>query len=139
MKPQLLERQGDTHRNATFETGVIAMTKLSFSNQPLLQLLSREEIEAIHLASLKILEEVGVMIQSEEALKIVANAGADVDATRKIARIPQHLVKESLVKAPSTIRLYSRDGKSDLLLEGNRVTYNPGSTAYYLLLSLIHI
>jgi len=133
MEPQLLERQGDALRNARFETGVIAMTKLSFSNQPLLQLLSRDEIEVIHLASLKILEEVGVMIQSEEALKIVANAGADVDANRRIARIPQHLVKESLVKAPSTIRLYSRDGKHDLLLEGNRVTYNPGSTAYYLL------
>jgi len=109
------------------------MTKLSFANQPMLQLLSRDEIEAIHLASLKILEEVGVMIQSDETLKIVANAGADVDATGKIARIPQHLVKESLVKAPSTIKLYSRDGKHDLLLEGNRVTYNPGSAAYYLL------
>jgi trimethylamine--corrinoid protein Co-methyltransferase len=42
-------------------------------------------------------------------------------------------VKESLVKAPSTIRLYSRDGKHDILLEGNRVHYDPGSAALYLL------
>ncbi len=109
------------------------MTKLSFSNQPTLQLLSREQIETIHLASLKILEEVGVMIQSDRALKLVADAGADIDATGKIARIPQHLVKESLVSAPSTIRLYSRDGKHDLLLEGNRVHFDPGSAALYLL------
>jgi trimethylamine--corrinoid protein Co-methyltransferase len=106
---------------------------MSFSSQPLLQLLSREEIETIHLSSLKVLEEVGVMIQSDAALKLVADAGVDVDATKKIARIPQHLVKESLVKAPSTIRLYSRDGKHDILLEGNRVHYDPGSAALYLL------
>ena len=73
------------------------------------------------------------MIQSDNALKLVADAGADVDATRRIARIPQHLAKEALVKAPSTIRLYSRDGKHDLLLEGNRVHYDPGSAALYLL------
>lgn len=109
------------------------MTKMSFSSQPLLQLLSREEIETIHLSSLQVLEEVGVMIQSDAALKLVADAGVDVDASKKIARIPQHLVKESLVKAPSTIRLYSRDGKHDILLEGNRVHYDPGSAALYLL------
>jgi len=73
------------------------------------------------------------MIQSDAALKLVADAGVDVDASKKIARIPQHLVKESLVKAPSTIRLYSRDGKHDILLEGNRVHYDPGSAALYLL------
>ena len=109
------------------------MAKLSFSGQPALRLLSSEEIETIHLSSLKVLEELGVMIQSDNALKLVADAGADVDATRRIARIPQHLAKEALVKAPSTIRLYSRDGKHDLLLEGNRVHYDPGSAALYLL------
>ena len=114
------------------------MVKMSFSGQPALRLLSNEEIEIIHLSSLKILEEVGVMIQRENALKLVADAGADIDETKKIARIPQHLVKESLVKAPSTIRLYSRDGKHDLLLEGNRVHYNPGSAALYLLDSQTH-
>ena len=112
---------------------VVDMTKFSFTDRPWFQLLSREQIEAIHLSSLKILEEVGVMIQSDTALELLTNAGADVDPTKKIARIPQHLVKESLVKAPSTIRLYSRDGEHDLLLEGNRVHYDPGSAALYLL------
>jgi len=109
------------------------MGKFSFYAQPMLQLLSREQIENIHLSSLKILEELGVMIQSDTALRLLADAGAETDPAKKIARIPQHLVKESLVKVPSTIRLYSRDGKHDLSLEGNRVNYDPGSSAYYLL------
>ena len=113
--------------------GVVAMAKLSLSGQPALRLLSNEEIETIHLSSLKILEELGVMVQSDNALKLLADAGADVDAITKIARIPQYLAKEALVKAPSTIRVYSRDGKHDLLLEGNRVHYDPGSAALYLL------
>jgi trimethylamine--corrinoid protein Co-methyltransferase len=120
-------------RNVTLTPGDVMMARVSFSDQPMLRLLSREQIEQIHLASLKILEEVGVMIQSDVALKMVADAGAEVDNAKKIACIPQHLVKESLGKVPSTIRLYSRDGKHDLLLEGSRIHYDPGSAAYYLL------
>jgi len=107
------------------------MTALSV--RPTIRLLSNEQIEKIHIAALNVLEEVGVRIQSDLALRMLVNAGAAVDNRRKIARIPQHLVKESLGKAPSTLRLYSRDGKNDLLLEGNQVHYDPGSAAYYLL------
>ena len=109
------------------------MTRFSFSNTSKLQLLSRNEIESIHLASLKLLEEVGVKIYNDRALKMLADAGCEVDLNSKLAHIPQCLVNESLVKAPSTIRLYSRNGKHDRILEGNRVTYNPGSTALYIL------
>jgi len=109
------------------------MSKFSFSNAPRLQLLSRDQIESIHLASMKLLEEVGVKIYNDAALKLLVDAGVEVDFDNKLARIPQHLVKESLVKAPSTIRLYSRDGKHDRVLERNRITYNPGSTALFIL------
>jgi trimethylamine:corrinoid methyltransferase-like protein len=34
------------------------------------------------------LEEVGVMIQSDNALKLLDVAAADIDASKKIARIP---------------------------------------------------
>ncbi len=107
------------------------MVKFSFSNVPALQLLSRDEIESIHLASMKILEEVGVRVHNDAALKLLSSAGVEVDG--KLARIPQHLVKECLVKAPSTVKLYSRDGRHDRVLEGNKITYNPGSAALYIL------
>ncbi len=109
------------------------MSKFSFSNTPRLQLLSRNEIESIQLASMKLLEEVGVKIYNDEALKLLHNAGVDVDFDKKLARISQHLAKEALVKAPSTIRLYSRDGKHDRILEGSKTTYDPGSAALFIL------
>jgi len=114
------------------------MSKLSFSNHPRLQLLSREQVETIHLSSLKVLEQVGVMVQNDSALKLIADSGGQVDATKKTARISENLVKESLDKAPSTIKLYSRDGRHDLFLDGNQVNYNPGSAALYLLDSETH-
>ena len=109
------------------------MTKFSFSNYPALQLLSRDEVESIHLTSMRILEEVGVKVYNDNALKLLQDAGVEVLFDEKLARIPQHLVRECLIKTPSTLKLYSRDGKHDRILEGNRVTYNPGSAALYIL------
>ena len=114
------------------------MSKLSFSSQPRLQLLWKEQIETIHRSSLRVLEEIGVMIQSNSALKLIADSGGHIDETKKIGHIPENLVEESLDKAPSTIRLYSRNGRHDISLDGNQVNYDPGSAALYLLDSDSH-
>jgi len=106
------------------------MSKSSF---PKFQPLSEDEIESIHLASLRVLEEVGVKIYSDAALKLLSDGGAEVDFNKKLAYIPQHLVKEALAKAPSTIKLYGRNRKHDRILEGDTVTFNPGSSALYIL------
>ncbi|MEM3735066.1 MAG: trimethylamine methyltransferase family protein [Candidatus Bathyarchaeia archaeon] len=103
------------------------------SSLPKFQPLSEDEIESIHLASLRLLEEVGVKIYSENALKLLSGNGAEVDFDKKIAYIPQHLVKEALNKAPSTIKLYGRIRRHDRVLEGDTVTFNPGSSALYIL------
>ena len=49
------------------------MSKFSFSGRPTLQLISRDEVERIHVASMKLLEEVGVIIHNERALKLLDN------------------------------------------------------------------
>jgi trimethylamine--corrinoid protein Co-methyltransferase len=100
---------------------------------PRFQPLSENDIESIHLASLRVLEEVGVKIYSEIALKLLSDGGAEVDFDKKTAYIPQHLVKEALTKAPSTIKLYGRNRKHDRVLEGDNVTFDPGSSALYIL------
>lgn len=109
------------------------MSKFSFSNLPKLSLLSKESIERIHSSSLELLERIGVSIDNDNALSILRKAGADVDAKKKHAKIPQQLVKEVLLDAPSGIKLYSRDGKHDLLLQGDKVHFDPGSAAVTIL------
>ncbi|MEM2137233.1 MAG: trimethylamine methyltransferase family protein, partial [Candidatus Methanomethylicia archaeon] len=100
---------------------------------PLFQLLSKDEIEEIHFSSLRVLEEVGVKVDNDTALKLFQDNGCEVNSDKRIVYIPQYLVKEALSKAPSTIKLYGRSRKYDRVLEGNNVTFNPGSAALYIL------
>jgi trimethylamine--corrinoid protein Co-methyltransferase len=99
--------------------------------KPLLQLLSTAEIEDIHNASLIILEKTGVMIKNSQALQSLKDFGCEVDFDKKIAHIPQQLVNDSISKVPSIIKLYSRDGKRELIVGENHTIFNPGSSAVY--------
>jgi trimethylamine--corrinoid protein Co-methyltransferase len=75
----------------------------------LLEILNRDQLYQIHLASLQVLENVGVKVEKDEALKVLADAGAKVDWKTKNARIPNYLVKEEIQKAPSAFTLFGRD------------------------------
>jgi len=73
------------------------------------------------LASLDLLENLGVKVFSKEALKILDQSGANVDYNRQIAKIPQHLVGEALKKCPKTVRLFARNPKLDVVLDGRHM------------------
>jgi len=71
------------------------------------------------------------MIKNDSALNLLKEYGCEVNLEKKLAYMPQHLVKECLDKAPSIVRLYSRNRKHDLLIGKDNVIFNPGSTAIY--------
>ena len=58
------------------------------------EILSQDDLYRIHTATLEVLERVGVRVEEENALKLLSEVGADVNASEKIAKIPQHLVDE---------------------------------------------
>ncbi|MEM3522437.1 MAG: trimethylamine methyltransferase family protein, partial [Candidatus Bathyarchaeia archaeon] len=65
-----------------------------------LEILSEEEVKAIHEGSLKVLEETGVVFDHEEALNILKKAGCNVDFEKKLVKFPKSLVEDSLHKCP---------------------------------------
>ena len=73
-----------------------------------LQILSQQEIEAIKDASLVILRDTGVMVHHEQMLRLLGEAGAKVSAERKIARLPEQLVLDSVARAGKQYVLYGR-------------------------------
>ena len=73
------------------------------------QVLSDKEIQAIHDASLAVLDKTGIMIHHEEVLRLVAEAGAQVDFHRKVARLPEQLVMDCIARATKQYVLYGRD------------------------------
>jgi len=75
-----------------------------------IELFSKEEIEQIHQASIELLKDVGVKIESEEALNLLKNHGVIVDLKTKFAKFPEELIKNQLNHVPNSFKLYGRDG-----------------------------
>ncbi|RLC61170.1 MAG: trimethylamine--corrinoid methyltransferase, partial [Chloroflexi bacterium] len=85
-------------------------------SKPRTTFLSQEEIEAIHNASLQVLEKTGIKVRSEIALDILKKGGAKVDYGTNHVTIPRQLVKEALEVAPKTITYGARNPKYDFVL-----------------------
>lgn len=93
-----------------------------------LKFLGRSQAREIHVASLEILESVGMHCPSKRIMEIFEKGGASVDHKEKRIRIPQHLVEESLKQAPKEILFCGRNPKNDILLEGTRIYFGMGGT-----------
>ena len=70
---------------------------------------SADELEAIHEASLKVLEEIGLDILSAEAKSILKEAGADVAADGDRVRFDRGLVEQVIGKPPAEFTLHARN------------------------------
>jgi trimethylamine--corrinoid protein Co-methyltransferase len=89
-----------------------------------LELLTKNEKYAIHCASLDVLANTGIKIESEKALKILEEFGVLVDYKTKIAKFPPSLVEECIKKAPKLIRLCARDPRKDVVLDKRHVHFS---------------
>jgi trimethylamine--corrinoid protein Co-methyltransferase len=83
------------------------------------EVLSENEINKIDKVSKEILEETGVMVLSEEVIKIFENGGAKVDYDKKIVRIPEKVVNDCIKSTPSEFKLYNREKDSYLSIGKN--------------------
>jgi len=85
-------------------------------SKPRISFLSEGEIEAIHDASLRVLEKTGIKVMSKLALDILKKAGAKVDYETGHVSIPRNIVEEALKIAPKTITYGARNPKYDFVL-----------------------
>jgi trimethylamine--corrinoid protein Co-methyltransferase len=83
---------------------------------------SREE-ELVHVQSIRILEELGVLIRSNSVLSMLGEAGAIVDEKKMIAKIPRSIVIDALKSCPKDFRLCARDPKKDVILPTKEYPY----------------
>ncbi|MGC8874902.1 MAG: trimethylamine methyltransferase family protein [Chloroflexia bacterium] len=99
--------------------------------RPRLQLLTPEQIERVHQASLQLLATTGVRVDSPRARDLFARAVGRVEDGR--VRIPPDLVEWALRSAPSTVQVYDRLGRPAFLLgEGQeRTRFGIGVTSLY--------
>jgi trimethylamine--corrinoid protein Co-methyltransferase len=70
-----------------------------------MELLSTDEIEAIHQASLVVLKEIGMRVLLPEARQILHQGGVDIDDSSEMARFDAELIETALVSVPSEFTL----------------------------------
>jgi trimethylamine--corrinoid protein Co-methyltransferase len=83
------------------------------------------------MASLEILERVGIEVHDQETRAILGDHGADVDG--KMVRIPAHMVEQALSVAPSRLTLCNRHGQVAIRAWGYNTTFGGGSDCLYVL------
>lgn len=98
-----------------------------------LNILSKDELDEIHRATLDVLNDAGIMVFNEEAQEIFYSHGCRVDNKSNIVRIPPHLVEEAIVSAPSNLLLGGRNPEHDIILEGSRVAFTSFGVAIKIL------
>jgi trimethylamine--corrinoid protein Co-methyltransferase len=88
-----------------------------------MEVLSADQLEAIHLTSLRILEELGIEVVSPRARAVFEAAGAEVDTESRTVRLDRGLVESALNSAPSSFILTPRNSDRRVFMGGNRVHF----------------
>lgn len=79
------------------------------------EILSADQLESIHRASLRILAEIGLEVLGDRALDLLAGAGATIDRAERRVRLEPGLVEARIATAPGSFRLHARN--PDRLIE----------------------
>ncbi len=92
---------------------------------------SAEQLDKIHDASMRILENVGIDFMDEEALDAWEKAGAKVDRSSQHVWIDRGLLMELVEQAPSQFTWHARNRACDLTIGGNFINFAPNSGMPY--------
>lgn len=101
------------------------------THQPMLRMISEEQVRELHYATLQILSQTGVKMQDPQGRELLLAAGAWETGER--IKIPENLVTDSIAKAPSRIPMYDRLGNLVMPLELGKVFFGSGSDTTFTL------
>lgn len=87
------------------------------------EILSDDQIETIHLASLRILAEVGMEVLGDRAIDLLAAAGATVDRGTRRVRLEPGLVEDLIRPAPSEFLVHARNAERTIAIGGRNVAF----------------
>ena len=102
-----------------------AVTYLDDPTQPV----DPDGVEAIHDASMRILEEIGILFLNDEALDILKVAGCEVDYETKRVRMDRGFVMEAVDRAPAQFTITPRNPDHQITIGGRHVNFGQVASA----------
>ncbi len=88
-----------------------------------IEVLSADQIEAIHDTSMQILEEIGMDFLHPEAREILGRAGAEIEAGSERVRFDRGLIEEAVGHAPAEFTLHARNPAHHVTIGGNHINF----------------
>ncbi len=89
-----------------------------------IDILSEDQLNRIHHASLDVLEDIGINFLLDEAREILKTAGADVEKNSTRVRFDRNLILESIAKAPSEFTINARNPQRSLKIGGRWLAFS---------------
>jgi len=119
------ERRRRAGRNAERLRQSAATPKyLNLTNPaPKSAILSEDGLEAIHRASVTVLEEIGIDVILPEARERMKAAGADVAPGTDRVRFDRGLIAEMLASVPSQFKMHARNPLRDVAIGADNVVF----------------
>jgi len=96
-----------------------------------LKSMPKEELDAIHSATLDVLSRVGVKFPNKEALGALGSIGAETDAKTSVARLSETVLNETLKRTPRSVTLCARNSRNDVELMKGKVHFCPSGCGAY--------
>ncbi len=91
---------------------------------PPVEILSADQLESIHRASLEVLENTGMNFLLPEAREILRRAGAEVDKSGARVRFDRALVEQAMASAPPMFTMRARNPAHDLIFGGSHINFS---------------
>ena len=93
---------------------------------PQFAVLSKSQMEKLHLAALEVLRHTGIRFYHQGALDVLKSAGAFI-SDGNLVKFPANLVDEAIASAPRRVVMCDRNGEPAVFLEGSQVSFGTGS------------
>ena len=90
---------------------------------PPTRVLSEDQVEAIHEASLRVLRDIGMKVLSPKARALYAGAGASADEDTEMVRFDPAMIKQHMAKAPPSYVMKARNPAKSLTFGGNVINF----------------
>lgn len=87
------------------------------------EVVSADELEAVHRASLRVLAEIGMDFLDADAREILRRAGAELEPGSQRVRFDPAMVEETIRTAPAEFTLHARNRAYDVRLGGQWIAF----------------
>ncbi len=123
-------RGGRRHNKQSHAQGINQLPKQHLIN-PMTPatVLSEDEIESIHQASLCLLRDTGIDVLLPEARDILVKAGAMLEKGSSRIRFDPDMIEQSIGLAPKEVVVHARNPQNNITIGGNHVVFDTVSSA----------